>query len=48
MATLYNILAWETPWAEEPGYSTWGCKSVGHDLVSKQQQNITMLSINAI
>ena len=27
MATHSNILAWETPWTEEPGgYSPWGHK----------------------
>ena len=37
MATHSNILAWETPWTEEPGgYSPWGCKRVGHDLATKQ------------
>ena len=26
-ATHTGILAWETPWTEEPaGYSPWGCK----------------------
>ena len=26
MATHSNILAWETPWTEEPGYSSWSCR----------------------
>ena len=26
MATLSSILAWRSPWAEEPGYNPWGCK----------------------
>ena len=27
MATHSSLLAWETPWTEEPGgYSTWSCK----------------------
>ena len=28
MATHSSILAWKTPWTEEPGglYSPWGCK----------------------
>ena len=30
MATYSSILAWETPWTEEPG------KRVGHDLATKQ------------
>ena len=40
MATGSNILALEIPWTEEPGelYSSWGHKRVGHDLVTKQQQ----------
>ena len=38
MATYFNILAWEIPCTEEPG-GLWsrGCR-VGHDLVTKQQQ----------
>ena len=39
-ATHSSILAWETPWTEEPG----GLQSMGwqkkHDLVSKQQQSM--------
>ena len=39
MAAHSNILAWEIPWIEElAGYSSWCCKKVGHNLVSKQQQ----------
>ena len=39
MAALSSILALENPWTEEPGgYSPWGCKRVGHDLATKQQQ----------
>ena len=40
MATHSSILAWKTPWIEEPGglYSPQGCKRVGHDLATKQQQ----------
>ena len=26
MATHSSILAWRTPWKEEPGYSPWGRK----------------------
>ena len=38
MATQPSILAWETPWTEEPGgYGPQGHK-IGHDLVTKQQQ----------
>ena len=36
MATDSSILAWETPWTEEPGgLSPRGFKRVGHDLVTK-------------
>ena len=39
MATCPRILGWKSPWTEEPGgYSAWGHKRVGHDLVTKQQQ----------
>jgi len=38
MATHSSSLAWEISWMEEPGgYSPWGCKRVGCDLVTKQQ-----------
>ena len=38
MATHSSILAWEIPWTESlVGYSSWGRKRVGHDLVTKQQ-----------
>ena len=39
MAAHSSILAWEIPWTEEPGglLST-GSQRVGHDLVTKQQQ----------
>ena len=40
MATHSSILAWETPWTEEPGgLQTMGSQRVGHNLVTKQQQN---------
>ena len=39
MATDSNILAWEIPWTEEPGgLQSMGSQRVGHDLVTKQQQ----------
>ena len=40
MATHSSILAWEIPWAEEPGglQNPWGHRRVRHDLVTKQQQ----------
>ena len=38
IATHSSILAWETPWTEEPGgLLFWGCKTVGHDLAIKRQ-----------
>jgi len=42
MITLSSVLVWEIPWMEEPHglYSPGGCKRVGHDLVTKQQQHI--------
>ena len=41
MATHSGILAWRSPWTEEPcGYSPWGPKRVRHDLMTKQQQLI--------
>ena len=39
MATHSGILAWEIPWTEEPGgLQSMGLQRVGHDLVTKQQQ----------
>ena len=39
MATHSSILAWESPWTEEPGgLQSMGSQRVGHDLVIKQQQ----------
>ena len=39
MATRSLILAWETPWTEEPGgLQSMGLQKVGHDLATKQQQ----------
>ena len=40
MTTYFRTLAWKIPWTEEPGglYSPWGGERVGHDLVTKQQQ----------
>ena len=37
MATHSSVLAWEISWTEEPGgLQSWGCKGVGHNLVTKQ------------
>ena len=42
MATHSSILAWKIPWTEEPS-SLWsmGSPRVGHNLVTKQQQQFT-------
>ena len=35
MATHFRILAWEIPWAEEPGgLQSMGSQRVGHDLAT--------------
>ena len=40
MATHSSILAWEISWTEEPGgLQSMGSQRVGHDLMTKQQQN---------
>ena len=42
MATYSGILAWKIPWTEEPGgLQSMGWQGVGHDLVTKQQQQMT-------
>ena len=39
MATHYTILAWEISWTEESdGLQSTGSQRVGHDLMTKQQQ----------
>ena len=39
MATHSNILALEIPWTEEPGgLQSMGLQRIGHDLVTKKQQ----------
>ena len=41
MATHSSILAWRIPWTEEPGgLQSMGLKSIGHNLATKQQQQI--------
>ena len=41
MATHSNILAWEIPWAEEPGrIQSTGSQRVRQNLATKQQQQI--------
>ena len=45
MATHSGILAWEMPWTEEPGGpQSMGSQRAGHDLVTKQQQCLKLLS----
>ena len=41
MTTHSNILAWEIP-CSLSGYSPWGHKRIGHDLVTKQQYIYSM------
>ena len=39
MATHSSVLAWEIPWAEEPGgLQSMGSQRVKHDQATKQQQ----------
>ena len=39
MATHSSILAWKTPWTEEPGgLQSMGLQRVGHNLATEQQQ----------
>ena len=41
MATHSSILAWEIPWAEEPGgLQPTGLQRVGHDLVTERTHGI--------
>ena len=38
-ATHSSILAWESPWTQEPGrLQSMGLQTVGHDLVTEAQQ----------
>ena len=40
IATCSSILAWETPWREEPGeLQPIASQRVGHDLATKQQES---------
>ena len=50
MATHSSILAWESPWTEEPGkLQSMGCKKrVGHSLVTKQQQSTNNLKVDGL
>ena len=39
MTTCSSILAWRISWTEEPGgLQSMGLQKVGHDLVTKKQQ----------
>ena len=39
MTAYFSILVWEITWTEEPGrLQSMGCKRIGPDLVTKQQQ----------
>ena len=45
MAALSSVLAWESPWAEEPdGLQSMGLQRVGHDLVTEQQKQPLKIS----
>ena len=45
MAIHSSILAWDISWAEEPGrLHSMGLQRVGHNLVTKQQQQQTGLN----
>ena len=45
MATHSSILAWKIPWMEEPRRrQSMELQRVGHDLVTKQQQQICQLT----
>ena len=48
MATYSSVLARKIPWREEPSVlqpiSIWGHKRIGHNLVTKQQQQQKQLA----
>ena len=47
MATHSSILAWRIPWTKQPGgLQSIGLQRVGHDLVTKQQQQCATLPPN--
>ena len=47
MATHSSIIAWRTPWTEEPGgLQSTGSQRVGYDLAIKQQQQHTEYTKN--
>ena len=43
MATHSSILSWKIPWTEESGgLQSMGSQRVGHDLATKQQQQMAI------
>ena len=41
IATQSSVLAWDIPWTEEPGgLQSTGLQRAGHDLVTKEQQQV--------
>ena len=48
MATHFSILVWEIPLTDEPGCSPRGRKRVGHDLVTKQQQQLVRMTFGPV
>ena len=47
MATHSSILAWKTPWTEEPDrLQSTGLQRVGHSLVTEQQQQVQGCQFN--
>ena len=45
MAIHSSMLAWEIPWIAEPGrLQLMGSRRVGHDLVTKQQNHMSIIS----
>ena len=47
MKTHSSILAWESPWTEEPdGLQSMGLQRAGYDLVSEQQQLVFLGNYN--
>ena len=48
MATHSSILAWRIPWTEEPGrLQSVGSQRVGHDVVTKQQKQVSTQFLKA-
>ena len=46
VTTHSSILAWKSPGQRSlAGYSPWGRKRVGHDLVTKQKQQLVIIQI---